>query len=41
VTISPEKLFQILQREKEHRDYIHPRTLYAEFTVRVGAKPRC
>jgi len=37
VTISPEK--NTLQREKALR-YIHPRTLYVGFTVRVGAKLR-
>jgi len=33
VTISPEKI--ILQRKVALR-YIHPRTLYVGFTVRVG-----
>jgi len=37
-TISPKKIN--LQRKKVLR-YIHPRTLYVGFTMRVGAKQRC
>jgi len=38
VSISPEKKF--MERKRTLR-YIHPCTLYVEFTVRVWVKLRC
>jgi len=32
---------KLFYREKKSIRYIHPRTLYVGFTVRVGAKLRC
>jgi len=38
VTISPEKYFT---ERKTALRYIHPRTFYVGFTVKIGAKLRC